>query len=116
MQAQCVEEVRVTENEPESFPVRWDGVVLVCRQCRQRGSGPKKLKNKDVTRALRRELKGGAARPRVVLTECLGLCPKRATTIARVGGTAAASLWAVHSIEEATALGKQLGARTDKVA
>lgn len=99
--------------EAESFACRWDAVVLVCRQCRQRGSGPDKLKTKEVAGALRRALKQAPARPRVVLTQCLGLCPKRAMTVAHIGPDQPASLWAVRSVDEASALGERWGRRGD---
>ncbi len=68
--------------QPEALAVGWDTVVLVCRQCRKRSSGPEDLKTRDVAAALRRAMKDAAPRPRVVLSSCLGPCPKRAMSVA----------------------------------
>lgn len=56
--------------------------VLVCRKCLKRAGDGRALK-----RALKSELKHGSrARtikpPRVVLTNCFGICPKRAVVVA----------------------------------
>lgn len=72
--------------------------MLVCKDCRKRGNGPQGLKPKAVARRARAELRGVRPRPRVVLTSCLGLCPKAALAIARVGGDAAAQLAAIDSL------------------
>jgi predicted metal-binding protein len=56
--------------------------VLVCKKCLKRAEDGRSLK-----RALKSELKRGShARtvrpPRVVLTSCFGICPKRAVVVA----------------------------------
>lgn len=79
----------------------WDTVWLVCKACHKRGKGPKKLKPKDLVTALRQGTKGAMQRPRIVLSDCLGLCPKSANAIAFVGGPSPASLVAVKSIADA---------------
>jgi predicted metal-binding protein len=55
--------------------------VLVCRKCLGRADG------KAIRKSLKSELKrrseaDGGKRPRVVLTDCLGICPKRAVVVA----------------------------------
>ncbi|HEY0328682.1 MAG TPA: (2Fe-2S) ferredoxin domain-containing protein [Rhodopseudomonas sp.] len=56
--------------------------MLICSKCLSRSADGKALK-----RALKSELKQrsqaqGVKRPRVVMTGCLGLCPKRAVVAA----------------------------------
>lgn len=68
---------------------RWETVYLVCKACGKRGSGPKDSKPKAIAAALRRREKGQRPRPRVVFSSCLGLCPKSATAVARVGAVGA---------------------------
>jgi len=63
---------------------RFETVLLVCKSCGKRSNGPKKLKPKEVAGLVRRASKRGDVRARVVLTTCLGLCPKTATAVARV--------------------------------
>lgn len=80
---------------------RWQAVLLVCRQCGKRSSGPKSLKAKDVMKTLRLAARTQRPRPRVLVTGCLGLCPKKALAIARVGGPQAARLIGVKTTDEA---------------
>ncbi|MEJ7687700.1 MAG: hypothetical protein WKG52_12305 [Variovorax sp.] len=57
---------------------RFAGVVLVCRECEKRSSGPSKLKAKELQKEFKRNL--GALRPvrvRIVQSGCLGMCPKK---------------------------------------
>lgn len=65
---------------PATIRPGWKRIVLVCRACEKRSKGPKKIGAKDVGKALQRALRG--ARARIVLTSCLGLCPKKAITVA----------------------------------
>jgi predicted metal-binding protein len=55
--------------------------VLVCKKCLKRAS-----EGKDVRRTLKRQLKtqrtDTAKAPRVVMTSCFGICPKRAVVMA----------------------------------
>lgn len=71
---------------PRVLRTRWQQAVLVCRQCQKRGSGPTKLKAKSLMRCIGSELESASidrrSRPRVVPTQCLGLCPKRAIATA----------------------------------
>jgi hypothetical protein len=56
-------------------------LVLVCRKCLKRAAD-----GKSVKRGLKAELKGRGAkksqRPRLILTNCFGVCPKRAVVTA----------------------------------
>ncbi len=56
--------------------------VLVCRKCLKRSDD-----GREIRRALKSELKQraketGGKRPRVVMTSCFGICPKRAVVLA----------------------------------
>lgn len=85
-------------------PLRWQAAVLVCKDCVDRGSGPKKSGSaKALMPALRHATKRGPVRTRVVATTCLGLCPKRATAVARLGGTGTARIVAVRSCKSVDA-------------
>jgi hypothetical protein len=85
----------------------WTSVVLVCRDCRRRGNGPGKLKPKAVVSEVRRAVKEAKPRPRVVLTTCLGVCPKGAMTVGfagAVGGTRVAAVETLADVDTAVAL------------
>lgn len=71
---------------PELLKTAWPAVLLVCKDCRKRSSGPKDLKAKDAVRELRIALKHDRPRPRVLLTNCMGLCPKKALAVAWADG------------------------------
>ena len=67
-----------------SIPVKWRSFVLVCGKCSRKldGGFGKKGRHKLDT-VLRDALKSAGRRElRVVRTGCLGLCPKRAVTVA----------------------------------
>ena len=61
--------------------VKFAGAVLVCGDCERRGSGPKKLRAKEVRKTLKRKLGNARFRLRIVQSSCLGLCPKKAMTL-----------------------------------
>lgn len=87
----------------------WQGVVLICRACRKRGNGPKKLRPKALVATARKAVGPQRPRPRVVMTTCLGLCPKAAIAVASVGASST-RLAAVRSKRElASALVSMLG-------
>lgn len=75
----------------------WGSVLLVCKACRKRAKLPATLKSKAVASAIRRELADEKRRPRVLLSSCLGLCPKSALAMACVSERGAASIAAVQS-------------------
>jgi len=66
---------------PMSVKSRRANLVLVCRKCLKRADD-----GKGVKRGLKAELKGRGAkknqRPRLILTNCFGVCPKRAVVTA----------------------------------
>lgn len=74
---------------PERLETSWPAVLLVCKECRKRGSGPRDIKTKDAVRELRIALKHDRPRPRVLLTNCMGLCPKKALAVAWADGQGA---------------------------
>ena len=62
---------------------RFERVVLVCKACEKRSKGPKKLAARELAKKLGGAWRdAGLPRARVVLTGCLGACPKKAFTIA----------------------------------
>jgi hypothetical protein len=75
----------------------WSCLVLVCKDCRRRKDGPKHLKAKVLAAGIKSELKAGTLRPRVVLTTCLKLCPKKATSVAVVTALAVPRIAAIES-------------------
>ena len=72
--------------EIDSQRPSWETLLVVCRECQKRSSGPKSLKAKEVIREARQAIRAVKPRPRVVSTSCLGVCPKRAIAVATVGG------------------------------
>jgi predicted metal-binding protein len=68
---------------PETLRPGWKSVVLVCKACEKRSKGPKKLSAKELAKALGRACRDAKVpRSRVVLTTCMGACPKKAFTVA----------------------------------
>lgn len=67
-----------------SVPVKWRSFVLVCGKCSRKLDGGFGRKGKHkLDDVLRDALKSAGRREvRVVRTGCLGLCPKRAVTVA----------------------------------
>ena len=61
----------------------WKSVVLVCKACEKRSKGPKKIGAREVAKQLGRACRDAKVpRVRVVLTTCMGVCPKKAFTVA----------------------------------
>lgn len=57
--------------------------ILLCRPCGKRSSGPPKGATKETARGLRAAARqAGHPRPRVLLTGCMGACPKKAFAVA----------------------------------
>ena len=73
---------------PDVRQPRWEAVLLVCKSCGKRSSGPKKLKPKKLAGLVRRASKQSNTRTRVLMTTCMGLCPKAAIAVAAAGGDA----------------------------
>ena len=76
---------------------RFEVALLVCKSCGKRGDGPKKLKPKEVAGLVRHASKRDDVRARVVMTTCLGLCPKAATAVARVSSGSPTRIVAIES-------------------
>jgi len=74
---------------------RFDAVLLVCKRCGKRSDGPKKLKPREVANLVRRATRRDVVRSRVVMTSCLGLCPKAAIAVARVASGMATRIVAI---------------------
>ena len=67
----------------------WAGIALVCRKCSKKLHGGFGHKGREkLSKELRAALKEAGHRRalRVIEVGCLGLCPKRAVTIAAEGG------------------------------
>jgi predicted metal-binding protein len=73
--------MNATKKTPTFEPTKWNSLFLVCKQCRKRGNGPQE-KAKKLLGVIRGQTRDYASRPRVVLTNCLGVCPKEATAVA----------------------------------
>jgi predicted metal-binding protein len=56
--------------------------VLVCKKCLKRIDDGSKLKRALKSELKRRSAAQGTRRPRVVMTGCFGICPKRAVVVA----------------------------------
>jgi hypothetical protein len=78
----------------------WKSVVLVCKDCRKRGSGPGDLKPKAVASEVKRASRGARLKTRVVLTTCLGLCPKGAMAIGMAGAADGTRLAIVRTLSD----------------
>ena len=79
---------------------KWGAVVLICKACGKRSSGPRDLKAKALTAVARKGASRPGVRTRVLTTGCLGLCPKRATAVAFAGNGLATRIVAVRSTAE----------------
>jgi len=89
----------------------WESLFLVCKDCRRRKDGPKHLKAKALAKEIKHQVKDSAPGARVVLTTCLKLCPKRATSVAFVGPLAKPRIAAIKSSAQ---LEKALSAFLDR--
>ena len=78
---------------------KWDALLLICRKCKDR-DGAGEVKPKTLAKIARSLMKEHEPRPRVVLTGCLGVCPKGATTVAHIGNGFTPRVIAVASWEE----------------
>ncbi|CAN5918218.1 hypothetical protein BH11PSE8_BH11PSE8_29220 [soil metagenome] len=81
----------------------WEAAVLVCNTCKKRSNGPRGFKAKAVVQEARRALRDMKPRPRIVLTSCLGLCPKGALAVAVAGGGGETQICAIASLAQVEA-------------
>ena len=92
-------------DEVRQLPFRLDAMVLVCKACGKRGSGPaKEGKPKKVAEAVKTGARQARLKTRVVLTGCLGLCPKKATAVVVIGKGGDPRQYAVESRDQASSL------------
>ena len=86
MQDEAADSEAAAPDTPERLRSRLKSIVLVCEACPRRSKGPKRIGAKRVAKALRGACRdAGVAKPRIVLTSCLGACPKKAFTVAATG-------------------------------
>lgn len=88
----------------ETLKTRFETALLLCRACGKRGSGPPKKETKELAKRLRGAARdAGHPRPRVILTGCLGACPKKAFTLAGTGADGRVAMVAVRLDDDAGA-------------
>jgi predicted metal-binding protein len=85
-----------------TFSPGWESLFLVCKDCRRRKDGPKHLRTRALAKEIKHHVKDSAPRVRVVLTTCLKLCPKKATSVAFVTALATPRIAAIKSSGELT--------------
>lgn len=56
--------------------------ILVCKKCLKRFDGGRQLKRDLRAELKRRSIEGDVKRPKLVQTDCFGICPKRAVVLA----------------------------------
>ena len=89
---------------PVPLRAGWKNVVLVCKACEKRNKGPKRMPAKELAKALRGACRDArVARPRIVLTSCMGACPKKAFTVAAAGVGGAVTMLAFRRGDDAAA-------------
>lgn len=91
---------------PEALKASFKGVVLLCADCEERSSGPKKLRVKDVRKSMKDAVRPAKGHLRVAVTGCLGPCPKKAMTVAVVAA-GVVSVRAVRRSGEVAAVGAE---------
>ncbi|WP_418317632.1 hypothetical protein [Piscinibacter sakaiensis] len=79
----------------------WQSLVIVCRACAKRSKGPKGFTAKSFAGEARRTSKDVRPRPRIILSTCLGLCPKKAQAVAVVGAGGGLRIAAMQSLDDA---------------
>ena len=90
--------------------VKFRGAVLVCGDCEDRSSGPRKLRARDVRKLLKQDLGAARFRLRVVESSCLGLCPKKAIAVAAVAVGGPGLLAEIHREEDVATVAARLAA------
>ena len=89
---------------PEALKPGFATVLLLCRACGKRSDGPARKEAKDTAKRLRAAARAaGHPRPRVVMTSCLGACPKKAFTLAATGAVGVVSMVAFRRDDDAAA-------------
>jgi predicted metal-binding protein len=88
------------EATPEGSSPKWQAVYLICKQCGDRKNGPKRLKPKELVSSIRSHVRDERPRPRILLSSCLGMCPKKSVAIAFVGSGQPPRWLAVRKAEQ----------------
>jgi predicted metal-binding protein len=101
------------ESALEELSPKWQAVFLVCKQCGERKNGPKHLKPKQLVSSIRSHVRDERPRPRILLSSCLGMCPKKAVALAYVGGERPARWLSVRKAEQLEVLLPLLRDRRD---
>jgi predicted metal-binding protein len=91
---------------------RFDTALLVCKSCGKRSDAPRKFKPKEVAVLARRASRHLDERVRVLMTTCLGLCPKAAIAVARVASGAPTRIVAIESRRQIEAAVVLMSARS----
>ena len=80
----------------------WQHIVLVCRACEKRKKGPKAgFGAKDVAKALSAAMRAARVpKSRIVLTTCMGICPKRAVAVAAAAPEGRVGVVAWHKSDD----------------
>ena len=77
---------------------------MVCKACGKRSSGPQEAKPKKLAKAIKGAAKAQQRKTRVVMTSCIGLCPKRATAVVVTGHGGPPMQFAVEFLDQAADL------------
>lgn len=95
----------MNHDEARSLPYRLDALVMVCKACGKRSSGPSKAgKPKKIAGEFKEKGKSARLKTRVVLTSCMGLCPKNATAVVVARGNAGPASFAVEDRQQVAGL------------
>jgi len=95
----------MNNDQARSLPFRLDALVLVCKACGKRSSGPAKSgKPKKIAAAFKDAGKAARLKTRVVLTSCMGLCPKNATAVVVTGNRHGTAQFAVEDLQQVESL------------
>ena len=78
----------------------WASLLLICKDCRRRKNGPKHLKATTLAKDIKHQVKEIMPGARIILTTCLKLCPKKATSVAYVGEAAEQRITAVKDSDQ----------------
>lgn len=103
--AKCRHHGGMNQDEARSLPFRLDALVMVCKACGKRSSGPAKGgKPKKIAEEFKHTGKAARLKTRVVLTSCLGLCPKNATAVVVAGADGKPAQFAVEDRQQVIGL------------
>ena len=82
----------------------WREAVLVCKDCERRSRGPKRLSAAALAKMLKQACRTArVGRPRLLLTNCMGVCPKKAYTVAALVPGSEIAVIAFHRKDDADA-------------